>query len=82
MVAAGADQSNKGRMESTKVCSCCCWGRRGMGLNRTDGGMVYGSATGFKREWMVVRGRKLILGFGVRDNAYIVTTDVAKGNWA
>ena len=53
-----------------------------MGLNRTDGGMVYGSATGFKREWMVVRGRKLILGFGVRDNAYIVTTDVAKGNWA
>ena len=53
-----------------------------MGLNRTDGGMVYGSATGFERDWMVVRGRKLILGFGVRDNAYIVTTDVAKGNWA
>jgi len=48
-------------------------------LNRTDGRMVYGSATGFEREWMAARGRKLILGFGVRDNAYIVTTDVAIG---
>jgi hypothetical protein len=31
---------------------------------------------------MAARGGKLLLGFGVRDNAYIVTTDVAKGNWA
>ena len=46
------------------------------------GGMVSGSASGFAREWMVARGGKLILGFGVRDNAYIVTTDLAKGNWA
>jgi len=51
-------------------------------LNRTDGGMVYGSATGLKREWMAAREGKLILGFGVRDDAYIVSTDVAKGNWA
>lgn len=31
---------------------------------------------------MAARGGNLILGFGVREDAYIVTTDVAKGNWA
>jgi hypothetical protein len=41
-----------------------------------------GSGSDFEREWMAARGGKLILGFGVRDTAYIVTTDVAKGNWA
>jgi hypothetical protein len=27
-------------------------------------------------------GRKIDIRVGVMDNAYIVTTDVAKGNWA
>lgn len=32
--------------------------------------------------WMAARGGNLVLGFGVRDDAYIVTTDVAKAYWA